>query len=392
MDYTFSNRMKNLNGTATREIFKLLSRPEIISFAGGLPAKEALATKEIAEISYELLTGKDGERILQYGTTEGFNDFREVLTEYVKGVGIDGLSIDNTLVISGGQDGIDLMCKAFLNPGDRVLVEDPTYLAFLQIANSYEAVAVGVRSGADGLDIADLERKITEHKPKLLYVVPTFSNPTGKTYSAENRKRIAEVTARHGVMVLEDDPYGKLRFSGKPVPSLKSFDTAGNVVYITSFSKTISPGLRTGVAVGAKEVIRKMTVCKQGTDLHVSNLSQLIVKEFITRYLDKSIAKSLPVYLERKQAMISALDEYMPYFEHTDPDGGLFIFGKLPKGLDATALLPEAIERNVAYIQGSVFYADGGGRDTVRLNYSNASPEKIDRGIKALAGLINEKL
>lgn len=392
MKYDFAERTKKMNGTATREIFKLLSRPEIISFAGGLPAKEALPQKEIADITASLLSGKDALRILQYGTTEGFKDFRCTLVDHVKDVGIEGIDIDNTLVISGGQDGIDLMCKSFLNPSDRVLVEDPTYLAVLQILNSYEAEAIGVKSEEDGLDIADLEEKIKKHKPKMLYVVPNFSNPTGKTYSESKRMAIAEVTAKHGVMVLEDDPYGKLRFEGESVNSLKSFDKAGNVVYLTSFSKTVSPGLRTGVAVGDKEVIRKMTVGKQGTNLHVSNLSQLIVNEYIKKYLKVNVEKSLPLYRTRRDAMIKAIDEFMPWLEHTNPHGGLFVFGRLPGGLDAEKLLPEAVERNVAYIQGNVFYADGGGRDTIRLNYSNASPEDIRRGIKALASLITEKL
>ncbi len=226
MKYDFAARTNKMNGTATREIFKLLSRQQIISFAGGLPAKEALPRKEIAEIASSLLNGEDAMRILQYGTTEGFKDFRETLVDYVKDVGIEGIDIDNTLVVSGGQDGIDLMCKSFLNPRDKVLVEDPTYLAVLQILNSYEAEAIGVKSEADGIEINDLEEKIKKHKPKMLYVVPNFSNPTGKTYGEKKRKAIAEVTAKYGVMVLEDDPYGKLRFEGKSVKSLKSFDKA----------------------------------------------------------------------------------------------------------------------------------------------------------------------
>ena len=392
MKYDFAKRTDKMNGTATREIFKLLSRPEIISFAGGLPASEALPQREIAEIAASLLNGKDAMRILQYGTTEGFKDFRETLADYVKDVGIEGIDIENILVVSGGQDGIDLMCKSFLDPHDKVLVEDPTYLAVLQILNSYEAEAIGVKSEEDGLDLDDLEEKIRKHRPKMLYVVPNFSNPTGKTYSEKKRKAIAEITARHGVMVLEDDPYGKLRFEGESVKSLKSFDCAGNVVYLTSFSKTVSPGLRTGVAVGEKQVIRKMTVGKQGTNLHVSNLSQLIINEYIKKYLETNVERSLSLYKMRRDAMLGAIDKFMPSFEHTMPQGGLFVFGRLPGGLDAEKLLPKAVERNVAYIQGNVFYADGSGRDTVRLNYSNASPNDIERGIKALGALIEEQL
>lgn len=249
MDYTFSERMKNMNGTATREIFKLLGDPSIISFAGGNPAIECLPTGRVKEITGDICAAPDFARVLQYGLTAGFPELRELLCKYVESAGITGAKTENVLVISGGQQGIDLALKAFINPGDVILVEDPTYLAFLQLANSYEGVCVGVRANDDGLDLADLEEKIKKHSPKMLYCVPTFSNPTGKTYSAENRKAIAEMTAKYGVIVIEDDPYSKLRFKGEYVPSLKSYDTAGNVIFISSFSKIISPGNRTGVAV-----------------------------------------------------------------------------------------------------------------------------------------------
>ena len=393
MQPKFADRMANMNGTATREIFKLLSRPEIISFAGGLPAKECLPLKEIADITQELLASADVS-LLQYGTTEGFLSLRQRLVEYVRDVGITGIDTDNTLVISGGQQGIDLLSKALLNKGDVVLVEDPTYLAVLPIIDSYEGRAVGVKACAEGLDLDDLEKKIVAYKPKLLYVVPTFSNPTGRKYTEENRKAIAKLTAKYGVIVLEDDPYGKLRFSGKAVPSLKSFDADNNVVYISSFSKIISPGLRVGVAVGDKAILRKMAIGKQGTDLHTSNLAQKIVEKYLEKgYLTKKEEKSLPLYLRRKTAMIDAIENYMPTeFRHTDPDGGLFIWGELPAGVDTVKLLPAALECNVAYIQGQVFYADGSGLNTIRLNYSNADPEQIDKGIHALGDLLKKKL
>ena len=263
----YSTRMANLNGTATREIFKLLSRPEIISFAGGLPATEALPVAAVGDIAAELLSRPDAYSLLQYGTTEGYVPLLNRIPELV---GEFGIKCENggTLVISGGQQGIDLVCKVFLNAGDTVLVEDPTYLAALQIFNSYEAKAVGVRAGEDGLDISDLENKIVEFKPKLIYLVPTFSNPTGKTYSESNRKEIAALTAKYGVYVVEDDPYARLRFSGDKINALYSYAKADNIIYITSFSKILSPGLRVGAAVGSAEIIRKMAICKQGTDLH----------------------------------------------------------------------------------------------------------------------------
>lgn len=309
-------------------------------------------------------------------------------------MGIADADLDTTLVISGGQQGIDLMCKTFLNKGDVVLVEDPTYLAVLQILNSYEAKAVGVRATDEGLDLRDLEQKIIQYKPKMLYCVPTFSNPTGKTYTEQNRKEIARLTAKYDVMVLEDDPYSRLRFDGEPVPALKTFDIAGNVVYITSFSKVLSPGLRVGGAIGASEVIRKLAICKQGTDLHTSSLAQAVAAEYLARgLLTPNIEAGLPIYRKRKQAMMQALDAYMPdEFSHTDPMGGLFIWGAFDADVDTVKILPEAVEQNVAYIQGQVFYADNGGLNTIRLNFSNAEPEKIERGVKALGTLYKKKI
>ena len=394
MDFNFSQRMNNLSGTATREIFKLLSRPEIVSFAGGLPANEFLPIADVASITAEILASNEARKILQYGVTEGYLPLREQLTEYVKDVGIMGAKLENTLIISGGQQGIDLMCKSFLDKGDIVLVEDPTYLAVLQILNSYEAKPVGVKTCPEGLDLDDLEQKMIQLKPKFVYVVPTFSNPTGKTYSAANRKAVAALAAEHEIPVLEDDPYSKLRFSGEPVAALKHFDQKGCVVYISSFSKILSPGLRTGVAIGAPEIIRKMVLCKQGSDLHTSNLSQAVTLEYLKRgKLYPNIEKALPLYRERKAAMMDAIDKYMPEeFSHTDPDGGLFVWGEFPESVDTVKIFPEAIERNVAYIQGKVFYADGKGLNTLRLNFSNEPVERIETGMKALGALFKEKL
>lgn len=393
MQFTYSDRMANLNGTATREIFKLLSRPEIISFAGGLPAAEALPTTAVQEICNDILGGENAQKILQYGTTEGYLPLVDQMTELVREFGINGINRSNVLIISGGQQGIDLMCKCLLDKGDTVLVENPTYLAVLQILQSYEARAVGVQAAPDGIDVADMEEKIKKHRPKFIYLVPTFSNPTGKTYSAENRRKIAELSAKYALPVLEDDPYGRLRFSGEKVNALYSFAKENNVVYITSMSKILSPGLRVGAAVGNADVIRKMAICKQGADLHTSLLAQAVTAEYLRRgLLAPAVQKSLPLYRTRKEAMMRAIRAYMPdEFEHTDPNGGLFVWGELKRcNIDTAALLPRAVERNVAYIQGSVFYADGGGKNTLRLNYSNAQPDRIETGIKALGEFFKE--
>ncbi|GHU01656.1 aminotransferase [Betaproteobacteria bacterium] len=395
MSYQFSTALARMNGTATRDIFKLLSRPEIISFAGGLPATDCLPVAQVGEITAEIFADTQlAVKLLQYGTTEGFPGLREQIIPLIGDVGIEGVTVDELLVISGGTQGLDLLCKAFLDPGDVVLVEDPTFLGFLQTILSYNGKALGVRPGPEGLDLADLEQKIKQHKPKLLYCIPNFSNPTGKTYTAKNRKAIVELAAKYNLMIIEDDPYGRLRFSGEAQPSLKSFDTTGTVVYVSSFSKTVSPGLRVGFAVGNRDVIRKMAIGKQGTDLHTSSLAQVVIKKYLEKgYFYPNVEKSLPMYRQRKTAMIDALTKYMPAeFKHTDPEGGLFIWGEFDAPVNTVAIFPEAIEKNAAYINGTVFFADAGGSNTLRLNYSNESPERIDAGIKVLGDLFKQKI
>ena len=392
--FDFSDRIKNLSGSATREILKLTSRPEIISFAGGMPAAECLPCDIIRDIAAELLGGNDAPKILQYGRTEGCDELNAALIEYLAGLGIS-TDTDGIQVVSGGQQGLDLMCKAFVNVGDTVLVENPTYLAFLQIAKTYEANIVGVDADGDGLVLDDLERKLKKHKPKLLYVVPTFSNPTGKTYTAQNRKAIIELCDRYGTVVIEDDPYGRLRYSGADVPLMKTMDTRGRVVYITSFSKTVAPSLRVAVACGDRDIIRKLTVGKQGADVHNPALTQMIVAEYLKRgFFAPVLKRNLEVYRERRDAMLAALDRYMPSeVSYTRPDGGLFIWMTLPEFFSAKEMLPEAIANNVAYIQGEEFFPRvGDGKNTMRLNFSNSSPEKIDRGIAVLAKLIKQNI
>ncbi len=390
----YSTRMNGLSGSATREILKLTALPQMISFAGGLPATECLPVKEIREIAADILGGAGAIGALQYGLSEGVPEFREQLKYFLLDVGIKAQSIDNLFVVSGGQQGIDLMCKVFLDKGDVVLVENPTYLAFLQIAATYEARVVGVDSDKQGLVLSDLEEKIKKYKPKFIYVVPTFSNPTGRSYTAENRKGIAYLADKYDVMVLEDDPYSRLRFTGDFIPALKSFDLSDKVVYVTSFSKILSPGLRVAVMTGGKDVIRKLVIAKQGTDLHTASLSQLIACEYLKRgYLKPNIQKSLPVYRTRKEAMTRALDEFMPEeFRRTDPEGGLFIWGEFSVPVDAGKCFDDAVKRNVAYVPGTVFYADGKGQNTLRLNYSNADEEKIRRGVKALGEMFKQKI
>lgn len=388
MEFEYSDRLKNLEGNAIREIFKLLADPEVISFAGGFPTKALLPKEQIKAITDDLMDGSEAEEILQYGATEGYMPLRITALDYLKRYGIEGQKIENTLIISGGQQAIDLMCKAFLNKGDVVLVENPTYLAALHIIKTYEGVAVGVDTDADGIDVDDLENKIKKYKPKFLYCVPTFSNPTGKTYSVERRKEIARVTAKYSLAVLEDDPYSELRFNGERVPSMKAVANEDNVVYTTSFSKTLAPGLRTGIAVGNKDIIRKLTIGKQAVDVHTSSLSQAIINEYIKRgLLEPRLKEIIPIYKEKKCAMMEGIKKYMPdCFKHSDPDGGLFIFGEFPleTGINTMELFPAIAREKVAYVAGHSFYASENVFNTMRLNYSNASIEQIDIGMKRM--------
>lgn len=397
MELHFADRAAKMNGTATREIFKLLSRPEIISFAGGLPASECLPLAAVKTIAAEILDSGEAGKLLQYGTTEGYVPLMEEMIKLARDFGVEAKSRENVLIVSGGQQGIDLMCKSFLNKGDTVLVENPTYLAVLPIIYSYEAKACGVRSDENGIDIEDMERKIVKERPKFIYLVPTFSNPTGKTYSEENRKEICRVTAKYGVPVLEDDPYARLRFSGKQISALASFAEDDNIIYLTSLSKVLSPGMRVGAAIGNAAVLRRMAIGKQGTDLHTSLLSQAIAAEYLKRgLLEPALKESLPLYKTRKDAMMRGIKAYMPAeFVHTDPDGGLFVWGEFTgkaEKLDTAALLAGAVERNVAYIQGKEFYSGGGGANTLRLNFSNATPEKIDAGLRRLGTYFKEQI
>lgn len=388
MDYQFSDRIKNLKGNAIREIFKLLSTPGIVSFAGGFPAKETLPVDEIKEIADKVLISH-GTEILQYGGTEGYRPLIESAGEYVRRDGVTATP-DQTLIVSGGQQGIDLTFKAFINKGDRVLVENPTYLAALHILKTYEGEAIGVDSDDDGINIVDLAKKIVLYSPKILYLVPNFSNPTGKTLSLEKREAIHAICKKHGVIILEDNPYGEIRFSGSPVPAIKSFDNDdGIVIYQTSFSKVIAPGLRTGVVVASPEIIRKLTIGKQASDVHTSSLSQAIIDRYLREgRIDPHLKEIVPIYKAKKDAMYDAITKFMPKgIRFTNPDGGLFIFAEFArKGVNTDEIFKDVVEKtNCAYVPGSSFFADGKTFNTFRLNYSNATTQQIEKGIKSLA-------
>lgn len=391
-EYRFATRMGNVSGSVIREILKLTQKPDIISFAGGLPSPDSFPVRELAEIAAGVISG-NGRSVLQYGTSEGHPGLREFVAEWVARRGITATPAD-VLITSGSQQGIDLLAKAFLNPGDGVVVESPTYLAALQIFKTYEASFRVVPTDDQGVILTEARRVLTESRPKLFYLIPTFQNPTGKTLSRERREAVAQQAAETGTVVIEDDPYGELRYTGEELPALKSFDQEGRVVYLGSFSKIISPGLRVGFAVAPPEILHKMTIGKQATDVHTSNLSQAIVYEFCRRgLLPAHVEKIRKEYGEKREVMLAALAENLPAeATWTLPDGGLFLWVTLPEGCSTVELLKAAVEHQVAFIPGESFFAEGGGANTMRLNFSNASLEDIRVGMERLGAVIRRYL
>jgi 2-aminoadipate transaminase len=385
MKYEISDRLKNVHGSAIREIFEILKKGNIISFAGGMPATLTLPSKQIDGILQNLISKYGVIECLQYESTFGkallLEQLKQFLPEY-KGINAER---QNMIVLSGGQQGIEFMCKAFVNKGDAVLVENPTYLSTLQIIQTYEGNAVGVNSNNDGLDLTDLEEKIKTHKPKFLYVVPTFGNPTGGTYSTENRQRIAEITAEYNVMVLEDDPYSEIRFEGAAVPSVKCFDKVENVVYLASFSKIIAPAMRVAVAVANPAIIGKFNISKQSTDVCSSSIGQLIVAEFLKNNLAQHLKDIIPIYKEKRDQMVNCIEKYFPKsFKYQVPHGGMYVWGYFDGKHDLLAAFKDVVEHGVAYLPGAHFFPDGSGKNTMRLNFSNATLEQIEKGIKTI--------
>ena len=386
MNYLLSNRMKDVSGSAIRELFELLKDPEIISFAGGWPTTETLPAKQVESILQNMVAKYGTTGVLQYESSRGKPLLLETLKQFLKKYKSINVSEENLAVISGGQQGIEYMCKLFVNEGDTVLVQDPTYLSTLQIIATYQGKAVGVKSDTNGLDLIDLEEKIKKHQPKMLYVVPTFSNPTGGTYSEENRRTIAEITAKYGVLVLEDDPYSQICYEGENILPIKTFDKTGNIFYMASFSKIISPSLRVAVIVGAPEIMGRFIIAKQSSDVCNSSISQLIVAEFLQGEVFENHLKTIiPVYKEKRDKMIECMKKYFPEdFVYEVPKGGMFIWGYFKSGRDVMTAFKEILKSKVAILPGEHFYADGGGKNTMRLNFSNASLEQIERGIKII--------
>ena len=387
-----AERMQGVNGSAIRELFKLLGNPEIISFGGGNPAKECFPKEDIEKITDELLRDKS-DVLLQYGATEGYLPLRKAYIEKIlPDLGLTA-ELENVLALTGSMQGLDLICKVVVNPGDVVLVEEPSFLGALQTFNIAQAKLVPVPLHTDGIHVDELEALVREYRPVMFYTIPTFQNPTSWVSGIEARKAIARLAAEYDMIVIEDDPYASLRFSGEKLPTIKSFDTSGNVILMSSFSKTISPGMRVALCCGNAELIRKMTIAKQSADTHSPNLNQAIIAEYLNRdLLPEHIAEISKVYAHSASVMIEAMEEYFPdWVEYEKPIGGLFIWCTLPEGWDASELFKKAVARKVAFVPGiSFFTTPGKGNNTFRLNFSAEPEERIRRGIRTLGDLLKE--
>lgn len=384
----FADRMNNVHKSFIREILKVTEDPNIISFAGGLPNPKSFPVKEIEEAVSKVLK-TNGEEVLQYSTTEGYKPLREYIAQrYLKmGLKVDASEI---LITTGSQQGINLTGKVFLNKGDNVLFENPTYLAAIQSFGLMEAKFKSVSLLKDGVDIDALRKELDEDDIKLFYSVTNFQNPTGITYSKEKRKAVAEILEDRNTVFVEDNPYGEIRFLGEDIPPVKRYHKDG--ILFGSFSKIVSPGMRLGWIVAPQEVMEKLIIVKQAQDLHSNYFTQRTVYQYlIDNDVDKHIEKIKELYLNQRNLMVEMIEEHFPEgVEYTKPEGGMFLWVTLPEGLSSTELFDLAIKENVAFVPGKAFFVDGSGDNSLRLNFSNSSEEKIEEGIGRLGKAIQQ--
>jgi 2-aminoadipate transaminase len=395
MEYTFSDNLGSLKPSAIREIFKSLTDPSIISFAAGNPAPQSFPADALADLAADIFKN-NAAVALQYGITEGYTPLRQAVARRLREKFGIGRAIDTTIITSGGTQGLELCCRALCSRGDVVLAEDPSFIGALNSFRACGAETVGVPLGADGIDPAALEAAILAHpRTKLLYLIPTFQNPSGITTSWEKRKAIYEIARRHGVMILEDNPYGELRFAGEDIPTIKSIDEEGIVVYCSSFSKILSAGMRVGYVCAPDAVVQKMVVGKQCEDVHTNLFFQMITYRYMTEYdLDGHIREIQDIYRHKCTLMLGCLDAAMPKgFTFTRPEGGLFIWCTMPDGIPMMDFVKRALERKVAVVPGSAFLCDPTAEShSVRLNYSTPSDDDIRRGTAVLGTLAADKL
>lgn len=389
-----SEKMKGVKASAIREIFKVAGKPDVISFAGGLPAPESFPVDAIKNICADILD-TDPVTALQYGISEGYMPLREAIWERLTTKFDIKRESNELMVVSGSQQGMDLTAKVLLNEGDGVICEEPSFIGSLNTFRTYNAKLYGVPMDENGMKMDILEKTLAENKNiKLIYTIPTFQNPSGITTTLERRKQMLEIAKKYDVIILEDNPYGELRFKGEDMPTLKALDTDGRVIYVGSFSKVFSPGLRLAYVVANQGIFDKLVVGKQATDVHTNVFSQMIAYKYLTEYnIDESIAKSRDIYNHRCSFMLKCMDECFPKcVSYTRPSGGIFIWVTLPEGTDTLKLMAEAIEKKVAFVPGNTFMTDiDAPSNSFRLNYSTMPDEKIEKGIKILGDLLKSK-
>lgn len=389
----FSKRILRMDTAVVRQTLALAAQQDVISFAGGLPAPESFPV-EAMRLAADRVYRTNGRAALQYGPSAGFLPLREKLARRHRGQGIS-CTADNFLIVSGSQQGLDLAGKVFLEPGDLVVCENPTYLAALTVFRSYECGILPIETDDEGMVPEDLERKLAANPAaKLMYLIPTFQNPTGRTWSLTRRKAVLSIAKRYSLPILEDNPYGELRYEGGPLPSLKSMDTAGIVTYMGSFSKVLSPGVRLGWLLASRELIEKYESAKECADLQSSTISQMVVDAYLEdNDLDENIRRLNSLYRERRDLMLSLLaSEFPAGAGWTHPCGGLFLWVTLPEPADTAALLPAMVDRGVAYIPGQSFFAGQDVRRCLRLNFSNASEEHLLQGMTTMGRFFREVL
>ncbi len=398
-EYRYAHRTKSMGSSVIRELLKLTEQPDIISFAGGLPAPEVFPVKEFQAACNAVLE-QHGAQALQYSTTEGHRPLREMIARHNARYSVD-VTADNILITSGSQQALDFVGRLFVNRGDYIVVESPTYLGALQAWNAYGAQYISVPMDENGMIVDELEEALRKG-PKFIYVLPNFQNPSGSTLSLERREKLIELADKYGVPIIEDDPYGQLRYEGEHLPSVVYLDSkfrgpngghySGNVIYLSTFSKLLAPGLRLAWVIAPPEVIRKLVMTKQAADLHTSSFNQYVAYEVGKGgFLDEHVKVIRATYKERRDVMLEMMEEmFPPEVSWTHPQGGMFLWGILPEGMDAADALKIAIERKVAFVPGAAFHANGGGANTMRINFSYSSPDTIREGITRLGTVLKE--
>jgi 2-aminoadipate transaminase len=395
--HLYSKNAREMKASEIRELLKLTEKKEIISFAGGLPNPEAFPVEKVREICNYLLDEK-GANILQYGTTEGVTELRKAIAERMNKKGMN-ITYHNVMITSGSQQALDLVAKTFLDPDDTVIVGAPTYLGGTKAFESYGAIMESVPEDELGMNPDLLEEKIKllqmhGRNPELLYLIPAFQNPSGVTMPMDRRKRILEIAREYDMLIIEDAPYSELRYTGTAIKPMKTMDTDGRIIYLGTFSKVLAPGFRIAWCIADTDILNKLVIVKQSSDLCTNTFGQYIAAEYLTRgYIDEHLEKIKTLYKGKMYRMLAAMDKHFPpEAKWTRPEGGMFIWVTLPENIDTKEMFTRALEHNVAYVHGASFFANKNGKNTMRLNFTYATDEQIDEGIKRLGQTIKDEI